>query len=761
LRYADLNALLGGSPSQTFTAPRTLSDCAEGTPNVISTSFDAQGRLVVNVAFHYSRDCSVFRQANGTLVDFSSWSAQVDSNLNTLFESATPTIGGNVRDRDTERFRGALFNIHDAQLTLNDNSSWRAWLYDWQANALSNLTVRTHGGSTSFSYPTLTNLRNADGSQRLIVTYYVNGEGAAPGEGGELLFYRDYDTAPAPPKDVPAELADYVSDVPSATAYRYGLRGDQGNAMTGLKVLPNPLGGYLGTYSVWTGTDFAVKLAISSDLLKWTYVRDLASSGLNATIANVSDLSYLVVYQSTAGCSGTGRSTGNCLRFLRYADLNALLGGSPSQTFTAPRTLSDCAEGTPSVTARSFDAQGRLVVNVAFHYSRDCSVFRQASGTLVDFSSWSAQVATNRNTLFESATPAIGGHVRDRDQRSFRGLLFNLYEAQLTLNDNSSWREWLYNWQTNKLSSLNVHGHGGSSSFTYPTMTNIENPDGSGRLIVTYYVQGQGAAPGEAGELLFYRDYDPTIVAAGDISGTSIAGQKRTSDLITASPATAVLSLGDNQYDNGELTNFTSYYDPTWGRLKSITYPAPGNHDKCPDSGYDEYYGARAPACWYSFDIGQWHIISLDSNRPTDSAQLAFLDQDLASTTKKCVAAFWHHPRFSSGSHGDQTKVDPFWSRLYAAGADLVLNGHDHDYERFAPQDTAGALDYARGIREFVVGTGGRSTTSISTPKPNSEARNWGNYGVLRLTLGKTGYGWRYESEAGKTFTDSGSGDCH
>jgi hypothetical protein len=765
LRYGDINALLGGAPLRTFAAARTLSGCAEASPNVNSASLDGAGKLVLDVGFAYARDCLVFRQARGTLVDFSSWSAAADSNLNGLFDSTTPTVNGHVWGRDLERFRGSIFNIHEAQLTLNDNSTWRTWLYDWQANALTNIPVRTHGGSTSLSLPTMTNVRNANGSQRLIATYFVHGQGSAPGEAGELIFYRDYDTGPAPPKDVRDELAGYVSDVPGATASFYGLLDSRGVSMTGLKVSPNPQGGYLGVYQrVLNGVTY-VELATSTDLARWTFVRDLAVNGGNPTLMMLglpTDNGFILAFQKTSGCTGTGSSPSDCLRIERYSDVNALLGGSaPTQAFDAPRTLSDCSEGTPAISGSRIDAQGRLILNLSFHYQSNCSLMRQATGKLVGFSTWSAQPDTKLNTLFQSATPTVGGNVRDRDFRMFRWLSFNLHEAQLTLGDPSSWRAWLYDWKKAAVSQLAVRTRGGSTSFNYPTMTDTRNPDGSGRLIVTYNVNAHGAAPGEAGELLFYRDYNPTIAAAGDISSTSISGQQRTSDLIAANPATAVLTLGDNQYDNGELTNFASYYDPTWGRFKAITYPAPGNHDLCPDSGYDEYYGSRAPGCWYSFDLGNWHLISLDSNHPTDSAQLSFLDQDLASTTKKCVMAFWHHPRFSSGTHGDNANLDSFWSRLYAANADLVLNGHDHDYERFAPQDTTGGLDYARGIREFVVGTGGRSTTSISTPEPNSEVRNWGNYGVLRLMLGKSGYGWRYESEAGKTFTDSGSGDCH
>jgi Calcineurin-like phosphoesterase len=361
--------------------------------------------------------------------------------------------------------------------------------------------------------------------------------------------------------------------------------------------------------------------------------------------------------------------------------------------------------------------------------------------------------------LFASTTPPIAGGVRDRDVRDFRRLRFNVHEAQLVAGDPSSWRQWLYDFQTNTVSPLNVRTHGNSPSIGIPTVTDVTNPDGSGRLIITYYVHPQGAAPGEAGELIFYRDYDPTVVAAGDISSNGFGGQQRTANLIKANPTTAVLTLGDNQYETGTLTNFNTYYGSTWGLFKSYTYPSPGNHDRCVTSGYDEYFGKP---CWYSFDLGQWHLISLDSNTASDAAQLAFLDQDLASTTKPCVLAFWHHPRFSSGGvHGNDTRTAGFWTRLYNANADLVLTGHDHIYERFAPQTPSAVRNDVRGIRSFVVGTGGKSLYGIGTIRANSEVRHVSGYGVLRMTLRPNGYDWRYESETGNAFTDAGSGSCH
>jgi uncharacterized repeat protein (TIGR01451 family) len=222
-----------------------------------------------------------------------------------------------------------------------------------------------------------------------------------------------------------------------------------------------------------------------------------------------------------------------------------------------------------------------------------------------------------------------------------------------------------------------------------------------------------------------------------------------------------VLGLGDLQYGSGALADFNAYYDPTWGRVKQITSPAPGNHDPF-SSGYSAYFGARAPGRYYSYDLGAWHLISLDSNS-VDAAQISWLRSDLAAYGgRRCVLAYWHHPRFSSGTtHGNSTSVTPFWTELYNAKAELVLSSHEHNYERFGPQDPNGVPDPVSGIREFVVGTGGRSHYGFGAPQPNSEVRNSDTYGVLKLTLRPGAYDWQFLPEDDAVFTDSGTGSCH
>jgi hypothetical protein len=275
-----------------------------------------------------------------------------------------------------------------------------------------------------------------------------------------------------------------------------------------------------------------------------------------------------------------------------------------------------------------------------------------------------------------------------------------------------------------------------------------------------------------------------TVAAAGDIAcspadpdfqggaGTSVTcRQAATANLLGALAPTAVLPLGDTQYENGERANYAQSYGPSWGRFDAIAHPVPGDHEyqTAGATGYFAYFGARAgnPALgYYSFDLGAWHLVALNSNCAqvacaAGSAQEQWLRADLAAHPAQCTLAYWHSPRFSSGPAGQATATDPFWRALYEAGAEVVLDGHNHQYERFAPQTPDRAADPGGGIRQFVVGTGGEEHQAFVTVRPNSEVRNADTFGVLSLTLRPGGYDWRFVPEAGRTFTDAGSGACH
>jgi Calcineurin-like phosphoesterase len=256
---------------------------------------------------------------------------------------------------------------------------------------------------------------------------------------------------------------------------------------------------------------------------------------------------------------------------------------------------------------------------------------------------------------------------------------------------------------------------------------------------------------------------DPVIAAAGDICG-SPTDCAPTAALLDQIAPTRVLPLGDNAYVDGTLSEYNLYYDPNWGRQKSKTSPVPGNHDyhTANAQGYYDYFGPRAPGPYYSYDLGSWHLIALtgDIDVSAGSAQETWLKNDLATHPSQCILAYWHQPRFTSGTvHSSNTYFDAFWRDLYAAGADVVLNGHVHNYERFARQNPNGQAD-ANGIREFVVGTGGASLYTSGTPIANSEVQNDSTFGVLKLTLHPGSYDWTFVPVAGQTFTDSGSATC-
>ncbi|MGN6371826.1 MAG: metallophosphoesterase family protein [Solirubrobacteraceae bacterium] len=278
---------------------------------------------------------------------------------------------------------------------------------------------------------------------------------------------------------------------------------------------------------------------------------------------------------------------------------------------------------------------------------------------------------------------------------------------------------------------------------------------------------------------------DPILAAAGDIScpahqavTASTCDQAATAQLISRFRPSAVAVLGDIQYPSGTFAEFTGSgaFGATWGRFKPLLHPAPGNHeyDASPHAhGYFEYFGGAAgpaPRGYYSYDIGNWHLVALNSNcsdagcgnyeagRVT-TAEAAWLKSDLAVHSGQCLLAYWHHPRFSSGEHGNEPGVAPLWDALYAAKADVVLSGHDHDYERFAKQNPEGVRD-AGGIREFVVGTGGRDHYTFKAIDPNSEFRDDTHYGVLLFTLHSESYDWQFRDVRGAVL-DSGSDICN
>jgi acid phosphatase type 7 len=256
------------------------------------------------------------------------------------------------------------------------------------------------------------------------------------------------------------------------------------------------------------------------------------------------------------------------------------------------------------------------------------------------------------------------------------------------------------------------------------------------------------------------------LVAAGDIAACNRTGDEATAKLLDNIAGT-IAALGDNAYPDGTAANFSQCYKPSWGRHLSRTRPTPGNHEYHSSGAapYYSYFGSRAgPAGrgYYSYNLGSWHIVVLNSEA-NRSAQASWLRADLAANPRRCTLAYWHRPLFTSGSsHGPFTAMRPLFAILYDAGADVVLSSHNHHYERFSPQTSTGEPNSARGIRQFVVGTGGNGLYGFkSTPARNSQKRYNGGFGVLKLTLNDASYSWRFISVAGKTFSDAGSTACH
>jgi len=274
------------------------------------------------------------------------------------------------------------------------------------------------------------------------------------------------------------------------------------------------------------------------------------------------------------------------------------------------------------------------------------------------------------------------------------------------------------------------------------------------------------------------------LVGAGDIASCGSTGDEKTAllveNVLNADPTATAFIAGDNVYEDGSAAEYRDCYGTTWGRFKARTRPSLGNHEydgvELAKPSFD-YFGdalwgnSRTRGGYYSFNLGDsWHVVVLNSNPtyvPTvvGSPQDSWLKADLAANNRPCLAAIWHHPRFFSSTDTASTlqraTVKPFWQALYAAKADLVLNGHSHNYERFAPQTPDGAADPVNGIRQFIVGTGGKSVSAVVKVHPNSQVKDGKTFGVLKLTLGPGSYAWQFLPEAGKTFTDAGSGDCH
>jgi len=335
-----------------------------------------------------------------------------------------------------------------------------------------------------------------------------------------------------------------------------------------------------------------------------------------------------------------------------------------------------------------------------------------------------------------------------------------------TFTDTPSDTPWSYTitWGDGSVQSSTATASPIISSHAYAT---------SGQYTLLVSVTDRRGLTGSDNAIVNVSDATPSqvLVGAGDIARCDRTDDEATAALLDNISGT-VFTIGDNVLGSSSVVpDFTNCYAPstTWGRFKARTRPAPGHMESwSPGSAtYYDYWGTAAGtrgSGYYSYDLGAWHIVVLNSggdiSTAAGSAQELWLKADLAASTKQCTIAIWHHPRFSSTGTALRAEVKPFWDDLYAAGAELVLNAHYEVYERFAPQTPDGVSDPLRGIRQFTVGTGGIGTGAVTAVQPNSEVRNPVVYGVLKLTLSTTGYTWQFISVGG-TFTDTGSGSCH
>ncbi len=445
-----------------------------------------------------------------------------------------------------------------------------------------------------------------------------------------------------------------------------------------------------------------------------------------------------------------------------------ITGGStvPVATVTvSPATASVAVGATVQLTATTKDANGNVLTGRTITWSSSATGMATAnsSGLVSGVAAGSATITATSEGKSGTATitvtaatppPVATVTVSPASASVAVGSTVQLTATTKDANGNVLTGR-VITWSSNATAIASVNGTGLVSGIAAGSATitaTSEGKSGSSAITVT---------GGTSGTVVF--------VGAGDISDCGNDNDEATAKLLDVIPGT-VFTLGDNVYSSGTATEFTQCYDPTWGRHKARTEPAPGNHDYNTSgaTGYFGYFGALAGPSgrgYYSFDLGNWHIISLDSeiSMSVGSAQEVWLRADLAASTKQCTLAYWHKPRFSSGTnHGSLASAQPLWQALYDFHAELILNGHEHNYERFAPQTPTGTADPTNGIREIISGTGGESHyNDEGTPLANSEVFNGTTFGVLQLTLGPGTYTWQFIPVAGQTFTDSGSGTCH
>ena len=356
------------------------------------------------------------------------------------------------------------------------------------------------------------------------------------------------------------ELVTILQDVSTADGHRYNAVDDQNVGMDTVKIIANPQGGYEAVYHHAINSVFQVRLATSTDLLTWHYVTTLQTAASQPTIASLSDGGFLVGYEKDSEgkyCGGVG----SCLAFKHFANLNALLAGAYDKSIVLNRTLSFCQEGTPNIYAATLNPDiAHSIINVGFHYQSSCYADREAVGTLTNFSTWKTQADANLNTLF-SNLGTINGNIGDRDAFFYRGNPYSIIEAQFTRNDFTTWRPYLFDRTLNSLTRLSLQTNGGSTSFGNPIYTEVRLPNGQLGFVSTEFIFSQGAVPGEAGALIYYKAYPTQAPADTTAPSVSITQPASGSKVSKGSTITIKASASDDVgiakvafYVNGVLT---------------------------------------------------------------------------------------------------------------------------------------------------------------------------------------------------------------
>jgi Bacterial Ig domain len=370
----------------------------------------------------------------------------------------------------------------------------------------------------------------------------------------------------------PPEVATLLQDVTAADGHSYGTVDDQHVGMDTAKIIADPRGGYLAVSHHLIGPAFQVRLATSTDLLNWHHVAVLDNDASQPTLASLSDGGFVVGYEKKGAGTACGGS-GSCLAFRHYADTNALMAGTFDKAIVLNRTLSSCNEGTPNIYAATLNPDiGHSIINVGFHYYSGCTVDREASGTLTNMSSWKVQTDANLNTLFANLG-GINGNVGDRDGFYYQGRPYSLIEAQYTKNDYASWRPYLFDRTRNSLTLLTLHTNAGSTAFGNPTFTDLALPSGKQGFVATQFIFSEGAAAGEAGSLVYYRQYPlqaaqdttpPTVSITQPATGSRVARLSTVSIKASAADDVGVAKVA--VYVNGVLTCVSPFapYACTW-----------------------------------------------------------------------------------------------------------------------------------------------------------------------------------------------------